>query len=150
MNDLYHHGVKGMKWGVIKQRVKNRYDKGRALTVLDSHSRSYGSNAKTYDKMSKKAQSKSERYKEKGLTDLSAEYAKRSKTYAALGKAYVKAKLDTDVYMKDIKNNTLKAGRDYVVKSKQTFSTNTYTIYDADGNERYSATYSSTPLYIGG
>ena len=34
MNELYHHGVKGMKWGVRKQRHKNTTSKRNKIGVL--------------------------------------------------------------------------------------------------------------------
>ena len=60
-NELYHHGIKGMKWGVRKDRqtasqqriAKNtRYRNklaNRASRKVDSYSRSYKTASQTYD-----------------------------------------------------------------------------------------------------
>lgn len=147
MEELYHHGVKGQKWGVRRYQNENGTltDKGRArfdkvnrsklLTARDNASakwvykknaRDLDSYAKKWDKMSKKAEQKGD--------------MKAAKAYAKGVKELTKHSEIMKKNIADIKAGTIKAGRDFIVANDSKFEFGAYTtsttIINKDGKKK--------------
>ena len=139
--ELYHHGVKGMKWGVRK-KVRNAITKSRAEKVLKTHRHTYAIAENVHRNRSVAERRKSFQYKQKGLENKAKDYAKRSEASVKAAEDFMKRRFETNRYLSDIKTGVLEAGKDYSAKRVLSgWGTHKITIYDASNNEQYSAKY---------
>lgn len=138
---LMHYGVKGMKWGVVRKKLKNAYMKSNAKTVVNANRKDLKMHANIYNRASKGQQAKGDRLTAKGDTEKAKMYYAAAKINAEKGKAYMDRYKRADKYLSDIKSNTLQAGKDYIYSQRLTgFNKVQSTVSDAQGNALYRRT----------
>ena len=137
MNDeLYHHGILGMKWGVrryqnedgtLTSKGKARYmkvesskhlqkkDTKNARKTLKYHTKMDTSYAETYGKHGYKFRNKAERYG-KGTKKYN-KYMKKAEENARLAEKYTRSADIAFKKLRDIDSGKLKAGRDFIVQT---------------------------------
>ena len=151
MNDeLYHHGILGMKWGVrryqnedgtLTPKGKARYMKvesskhlqksetRKARKILSTHVNMDPRYALSYSNMSKKSQDKAKRYG-KGTKKYN-KYMKKAEENARLAKKHTRSSEIALKKLRDIDSGKLKAGRDFIVQTDMNIRlTNPGTWYD--------------------
>ena len=113
-NELYHYGIKGMRWGVRKYQKSDG-----SLTYAGKHRFKKISNdpekqrkEKEYTKQILDAHAQQEKEKSEGFRELGMH--EDSKKSARLAQMYNKT-------IKDIDSGTLKAGRDFVTTKDKNF-----------------------------
>ena len=127
-NEFYHHGIKGMRWGVRRYQNEDgsltSYGKRRFKQVSNNttKSNSHTESAKWFLKgnsenakvLSKEFVENAKFRKEVGDYKEYNEYIRESKKFMQQSKIYNKM-------LKDIDNGTLKAGRDFIVTNNKHF-----------------------------
>ena len=149
-DELYHHGILSMKWGVrryqnadgtLTAKGKARYAKvesskslqksetKKARKTLRTHANSDSRYAQTYSKKSSKLLGKAERYTEG--SDKYNKYMKKADKNARRAEEYVKNATNALEKLRDIDSGKLRAGRDFIVQTDMNIRlTNLGTWYD--------------------
>ena len=190
-DELYHYGVKGMKWGkhkyhnsdgslntigkqklaekfnkVSKSKIRTHMNKSRAI---DSYriSKKYSDGKKRIytrmnkrinkklDRFNKKVAKKNEKGKYKNLSQVikdsnrGNELIRASKQTEQLAKEWLKESKTMEKKISDIKNEKIKAGRDYIAEHKLNLllGYNEFNVYDRYGNNVNSSRIYSSRAY---
>lgn len=135
-DELYHHGIFGMKWGVrryqnadgtLTSKGKARYMKvesserlqksetRKARKILNTHVNMDPKYAQSYSNMSKKSQAKAKQYMED--SDKYNKYMKKAEKNARRAKEHTRNSIIALKKIRDIDSGKLKAGRDFIVQT---------------------------------
>ena len=111
MNELYHYGIKGMKWGVRRYQNKDGSLTGagkrrfkKVSNDPEKQKKEKESAKRLLDARAQQEKEASKDFKELGMHEESKKSARLAQTYNKM--------------LKDIDTGTLKAGRDFITSSK--------------------------------
>ena len=172
--ELYHHGIKGMKWGVRKKKektiddkfdkisnskIRSTWHKRRALNIYKVNQSDTSKLAKSHQKSADKADRKinkiAENAKNKKYTSLKQVVKESNKgnkliakanEHEALAKEYLKMSKDYTKKIKDIKSGQLKAGKDFIVDWG--LFRNEESVIDRKGKKMAGIRYKYSPMVI--
>ena len=122
-DELMHYGVKGMRWGVRKDRVTvttqhrvgDYYTDKEQQKMTKRAVKIYSDRRATSEALAKSNRNAEERHYRKANMEKAEEYKRRAEAYMEQANMYSK-------HINDIATGTIKAGRDYVVNSEYSTS----------------------------
>jgi len=123
MNDLKHHGVMGMKWGVRRYQNKDGSltPKGKArLYKIDHDERLQKKETKRATKMLTRIMKENNKKASKFMSAYYKQSAKgnveKANRYREIGEMWFKTAMASKQKLSDISSGTIKAGRDFMMQ----------------------------------
>ena len=125
MNELYHHGVMGMKWGVrryqnkdgtLTEKGKARFKKVSENAFLQKRDQKTAIKNIKRNKFKYKPDRKAIYYNEKAEKARAKGDIENMKKYIDYAKAFTKMNTDLNKRLSDLTTGKLKAGRDFIIQ----------------------------------
>lgn len=150
--ELYHHGILGMKWGVRRfqnldgtltdagknrmretseSSLKSKSDTNRAKWISKTNAKLYGRSAVNSARDAKKYSEKAEKAKERYDVAKQKKYEEKAKRMSEYAEKYSKAADKASKFYDDIETGKVKAGKDFITQIDLNISLTNFPLYAA-------------------